>query len=173
MIKEVLESSEVNWKKVQLKRGNFLLRAGEKERYMGFVISGALRAFRETDEEEHTIRFAYKNSIIAALPAYFTNLPSDMSIQAIRKTTVLQANKIEFINYWHQSLERLKMYNSLLQELIVSYHEREVDLLTQSSKERIDRIQKRSPQVFQEVPHRYIASYLRMSPETLSRLLKS
>ncbi len=56
---------------------------------------------------------------------------------------------------------------------MASFYEREIDLLTQSPQERIERIRKRSPQVFQEIPHKYIASYLRMSPETLSRLLNS
>jgi hypothetical protein len=51
--------------------------------------------------------------------------------------------------------------------------EREIDLLTVSSKERYLRVLNRSPKVFQEIPHGLIASYLRMSPETLSRLKKS
>ena len=51
--------------------------------------------------------------------------------------------------------------------------ERELDLLTSSPHERIQRVLKRSPQVFQEIPAKYIASYLRMTPETLSRILNS
>ena len=50
--------------------------------------------------------------------------------------------------------------------------EREIDLLTPSPKERYARLLKRSPHVFQLFPHKYIASYLRMTPETLSRLKK-
>lgn len=45
-----------------------------------------------------------------------------------------------------------------------------MDLLTVSAKERLERIQLRNPLVFQEIPHKLIANYLRMSPETLSRL---
>ena len=40
-------------------------------------------------------------------------------------------------------------------------------------RQRLQRVLGRSPRLFQEVPHKYIASYLRMSPETLSRLLNS
>jgi len=51
--------------------------------------------------------------------------------------------------------------------------ERERDLLTSSPMERYLRVKDRSPQLFQEIPNKYIASYLRMTPETLSRLKKS
>ena len=72
-----------------------------------------------------------------------------------------------------KTTERLLTYNQLLKELMATFYEREVDLLTSSPAERLERVRKRSPQLFQEVPHKYIASYLRMSPETLSRMLKS
>ena len=49
----------------------------------------------------------------------------------------------------------------------------EIDILTNSPKERYKRVLKRSPQLFQEIPNRHIANYLRMSAETLSRLKKS
>lgn len=173
MIEEALNAKELDWKPITLKRGEYLIRAGEKEKYIGFVLKGALRAFTYSETEEFTIRFAYSNSIIAAIPSYFTDEVSDLSIQAIRQSSILQTTKAAFEHYISLDNERLKTYNQLLKELVASFYEREIDLLTQSPAERIARIRKRSPQVFQEIPHRYIASYLRMSPETLSRLLKS
>jgi hypothetical protein len=57
--------------------------------------------------------------------------------------------------------------------IIYDQFEREKDILTYSPLKRYQRVLKRSPQLFQEIPNKYIASYLRMSPETLSRLKKS
>ena len=65
------------------------------------------------------------------------------------------------------------LWKKLLEAFVIQQMERETDLLTTSPEARYQRILKRSPQVFQEIPHKYIASYLRMSPETLSRLKKS
>ena len=67
----------------------------------------------------------------------------------------------------------LNSYQLILEELVASFYEREIDLLIQAPKERLSRILKSSQQLNQEVPHKNKASYLRMSPETLSRLLKS
>ena len=61
----------------------------------------------------------------------------------------------------------------MLESLFLDQFEREIDLLTASPEERYLRVLKRSPKVFQEVPHKYIAEYLRMTPETLSRIKKS
>ena len=173
MIESLIESGDIKWKQIEIKRGDYLIQQGQREHYFYFVLKGALRAFAIIGEEEFTIRFAYKNSIVAAIPAYFTGEPSELSIQAIRKSTLLKMSKVEFEAYFKQSEEKLIAYNNLLKELVASFYEREIDLLTQSPAERIERIRKRSPLVFQEIPHKYIASYLRMSPETLSRLLNS
>lgn len=173
MIESLIENGEINWESIEIKRGDFLIKQGQKERFFYFVLEGALRAFAIIADEEFTIRLAYKGSFVAAIPAYFTGDPSDLSIQAIRKSTLLKISKSEFESYFQKDIERLNNYNTLLKELVASFYEREIDLLTQSPAERIERIRKRSPQVFQEIPHKYIASYLRMSPETLSRLLNS
>jgi len=96
-----------------------------------------------------------------------------VSIQAIRQSNLLQANKKDFEAYMAKSTERLSTYNALLKELMGIFYEREVDLLISSPAECLERVRQGSPQLFQEVPHKYIASYLCMTPETLSRMLKS
>lgn len=65
------------------------------------------------------------------------------------------------------------MWVKILENLVIQQMEREIDILTSSPKERYERVLKRSPQLFQHIPNRHIANYLRMTPETLSRLKKS
>ncbi|WP_317127531.1 MULTISPECIES: hypothetical protein [Chryseobacterium] len=65
------------------------------------------------------------------------------------------------------------MWTIILEDLVLQQVEREKDLLISAPKERYERVLKRSPQLFQQIPDKYIANYLRMSPETLSRLKKS
>ena len=71
------------------------------------------------------------------------------------------------------SPENKEVWLQLLQEFVHQQIERENDLITFSPQKRFERVFKRSPQLFQEIPQKYIASYLRMTPETLSRILKS
>lgn len=72
-----------------------------------------------------------------------------------------------------ESEESRQQYSRLLELLITQLIEREIDLLTTSPIERLNRVLLRSPHLFRHIPLKYIASYLRMKPETLSRIRKS
>lgn len=77
------------------------------------------------------------------------------------------------MNFVESSAENTKIWHLILGDLIIQQMERERDILTSSPLKRYKRVLKRSPQLFQEIPNKYIASYLRMTPETLSRIKKS
>lgn len=79
----------------------------------------------------------------------------------------------QFTTFIEEHPSHQQRWNDVLQQLILQQFEREIDILTASPRMRYERVLKRSPNLFQEIPHRYIANYLRMSAETLSRLKKS
>jgi CRP-like cAMP-binding protein len=138
-----------------------------------FIVSGSLRIFVTDEFEEHTIRFGYQNNFIAALDSFITEKPSDLYIQALKKTELKVITKEKFMHFIESSRENLQLWHHILGWLIYQQMERERDILISSPFERYQRVLKRSPQLFQEIPHKYIASYLRMTPETLSRMKKS
>lgn len=160
-------------KGISLKRNEFLKVKGTVDLQLYFVESGALRVFIEDEHEEHTIRFGYKNSFIASLDSYITEKPSQFYIQAIKKSEVKAMHKHAFMGFVESSPANMLLWQKVNEQLVYQQIEREIDLLTSSPLERYKRVLERSPQLFQEIPHKYIASYLRMTPETLSRLQKS
>jgi len=88
----------------------------------------------------------------------------------MRKSKVIRMNKNDFKEFVLANQEYTTLWRILLEELVLQQPEREVDLLNNSPAERYKRVYERSPQLFQEIPHKYIAAYLRMTPETFSRL---
>ena len=156
-----------------ISKGEFLIREGDVEDSLYFVESGALRVFYLTEFEEMTIRFGYKGSIITSLSSFIKGTPSEFYIDAIRKTTLKALPKEKLMNIVNESNESLRQYTVLLESLITQQIEREIDLLITSPHERLNRVLQRSPNLFQEIPLKYIASYLRMTPETLSRIRNS
>ena len=154
------------------KKGDFLIEQGKVEYNIYLIVSGAVRAYRSFENEEQTIRLGYQGSIITSIASFYNGAPSEISLEAIRKTYVKKASRSSFMQYVKSSSEHLETYNSLLESLVVSQMEREMDLLTEQPHERLARVLTRSPKLFQEIPLKYIASYLRMSPETLSRIRK-
>ncbi len=157
----------------RLSKGQFLIREGELEQNIYLVESGALRVFYLTEFEEMTIRFGYKGSMITSLSSFIKGTPSEFYIDAIRKTEVRVLSKQTLMKMVNDSSESLKQYVVLLESLITQQIEREIDLLVTSPTERLKRVLERSPNLFQEIPLKYIASYLRMTPETLSRIRNS
>jgi CRP-like cAMP-binding protein len=158
---------------IELNRGDMLIKGGEIESHIYFVKSGALRAFVLTDDLENTIRLGYQGNIINALPSFLSGKPSEIYIEALKHSNVQKAHKTDILNLIKNSPKFQEIWRKLLEQLFLDQFEREVDLLHPQPEQRYARVFSRSPQLFQHIPSKYIADYLRMTPETLSRLKKS
>lgn len=156
-----------------LLKGEFILHEGQIENNIYFVKSGALRVFLLSEFEELTIRFGYEGSFITSLSSFIKSTPSEFYLEAIRKTTLKVISKDNLLQLVNKDTQSLQQYISLLENLITQQIEREIDLLTVSPSERLKRVVERSPNLFQQIPLKYIASYLRMTPKTLSRIRNS
>jgi len=163
---------ELSEKTITIDRNEFLKVKGSIDTNVYYVESGSLRVFVLDDYEEQIIRFGYKENLIVSLDSFLTGQPSGFFIQAIKKTVLKIITKQQIDTFLQTETNRI-LWSKILENLVLQQLEREIDILTNSPKERYQRVLKRSPQLFQEIPNRYIANYLRMSPETLSRLKKS
>lgn len=173
-ISEFLNSIEMlQPREKTLQRGDFLITPGEVERFLYYIEQGAIHAFYVSDSEEHTIRLGYSGSLITSIPSFYDGSPSQFYMQAIRKTVVRTYDRQAFFKAMGAHPALKEIYQKSLEALAGQQMEREIDLLTASPFERLTRVMKRSPRVFQEIPLKYIASYLRMTPETLSRIMNS
>jgi len=156
-----------------LKRNEFLIRPGTLEKNIYYVKEGTLRVTMNDHGEEHTIRFGYKGTLFTALDSFISGKPTVYCIQAIKKSELLVMSKNDFLGIIARDQELAEAYRNQMEQLVLQQMERETDLLTASPLDRYNRVMKRSPRLFQAIPSKYIASYLRMTPETLSRLKKS
>lgn len=172
-IEKLLDASNEFAVRTTIAKNQFLIREGQIEMNLYYIETGAVRVFRLTEFEEQTIRFGYRGSFINSLYSFFKNSPSELYIETIRRTTVKILPKEIILKLAYETHESLIQYCQLLENLVTQQIEREIDLLTDSPSERLQRVLSRSPELFQEIPLKYIASYLRMSPETLSRVRNS
>lgn len=171
--RKLLDSFEKAAMEKVVQKGDFLIREGEIERNLYYIKSGAVRVFYLSEYEEYIIRLGYDGSFINSLSSFVTSKPSELYIQAIRKTTLKAISKDKLSQLVHEDEESQRQYISLLEQLITQQIDREIDLLITSPTERLQRVLDRSPHLFQHIPLKYIASYLRMKPETLSRIRNS
>lgn len=170
---KLIKSFEKSAEQKVISKGQFLIKEGEIEKNLYFVISGAIRVFYLSEFEEQTVRFGYMGSFINSLSSFIKDAPSELYIQAIRKTTVKYISKDKLQNLVNENSDNQRQYIQLLETLVTQQIDREIDLLITSPVERLNRVLMRSPNLFQHIPLKYIASYLRMTPETLSRIRNS
>jgi len=169
----LLEKLSNQWEKeISLKRNDFLVMKGTLNTDLYLVEEGSLRVFIEDENEEHTIRFGYQNSLITALDSFLKEKPTIFYIQAIKKCKIKVLTKNRYVSFLENNDAYKVLWQKMLEDFVHQQIEREVDLITYSPQKRFDRVFERSPHLFQEIPQKYIASYLRMTPETLSRILK-
>lgn len=167
---QLIETNNLWDTSITLQRNAYLCSAGKKESHMYFITSGSLKIFILDEGEEHIIRFGYQKNFITALDSFISDKPSDFYIQALKKTEVKAITKKDYFELLQKKPEYKELWDTILQQLILQQIEREKDILIRSPHKRYQRVLKRSPQLFQEIPDKHIASYLRMTPETLSRV---
>lgn len=169
---ETIEEQNLWHKEVQLNRNEYLKMADTTDTNLYYIVSGSIHVFVEEEERLHTIRLGYEGNFIGALDSFITEKTSPFYLQAIKKTQLKVISKATFMKLVRSSEELFALWYTLLEQLVYQQIEREKDLLLVSPKARYERVWNRSPQLFQHIPNKYIASYLRMTPETLSRIKK-
>lgn len=151
-------------------RGQLLQTPFAKSSPVFLIQTGAAHAFIDAEGGRQTIRLGYPGEQLSALPSFFRSTSSAIGIEAIRKCEGLMLSKAQVDDFIHSSPENSAAYTRQLEQFACELVTRELDLLEPSPQRRYEAVLARSPQLFQHVPLRYIASYLRMSPETLSRV---
>lgn len=165
---KLIAAFETNSQSKIFQKGDFLLKEGEIEKNLFLIEEGAVKVYYLAEFGEKIVRLGYSESIINSLSSFLNNSPSELYIEAIRETKVKILAQDIVQNIRNNSLD----YSNFLEIILIQQIDREVDLLLDSPTRRLERVLKRSPNLFQHVPLKYIASYLRMSPETLSRIRK-
>lgn len=166
-----IEEFTERWRKpVGLSRGEFLISPGQTEHHLYFVHTGLLRIYFPVAAEEICVGFGYESSLLCAFPSFVTGQASAYGIQALRRSELLGISRADFLAFVDQNANFARFWRTELERNLVGRIEREIDLLLPDPAHRYQRLLARSPHLFQRVPKKYIASYLRMTPETLSRL---
>ena len=135
-----------------------------------FVESGLTRVFYSTEDKDVTFYFMKEKDFYVSVESVYQSSTSKCGIEAIGETVVSQIN-FDFIN---QLLEKNPEFASMKETLFVDYiiktNERLHFAKFTTPKERFEYLMNTQPVLFNQVPVGYIASYLGMTRETLSRL---
>jgi CRP-like cAMP-binding protein len=154
-------------------KGEMILKEGEVCKYIYYIEHGLTRQFYFKNGKELTEHLGVDHTIFMCIESLFKEEPTHLQVQAIEPTLVFGLPKIKLEEVALHNVNIQILYRKILEEsLIIS--QIHADLLRfESAQSRYKRMCKMSPQVVLRAPLVYIASYLQMTPETLSRVRSS
>lgn len=156
---------------VSIRKKEALLAADQTCNYLYFITKGCLRSYY-TDSKgvEQIYQIRMDNNWISDLESFFSHQPSKYNIQALEDTKLLRITNQGLENLLSQipSLERY--FRILFQKAYINALDRLNATMRESAHYRYNRLLQEHPEVFQRVPLTYIASYLGVAPESLSRI---
>ncbi|GIV32797.1 MAG: cAMP-binding protein [Chitinophagales bacterium] len=160
------------FKPLYLKKKDFLFRQNEVCRYIAFVHKGCLRNYHiDNKGEEQIIYFALEDWWVADLQSFFLNIPSQFNLQALENCELLAASKPDFEQAFIAVPVFEKFYRIKTQIAYTSSQQSLVEK-SETAEDRYIKLLKTAPGLVQRVPQRYLASYLGIKPQSLSRIRK-
>ncbi len=152
-----------------LQKGEMFLREGQVCATVAFIEQGSARLYYAADGREISKEFLFENALLGSFASFFARQPSLVNVAALEETALLEMHypDVQQLCAEHPAWQRLALL--LIQDQVVRAERREASLLRDAPEQRFRNLIEEHPKVFKRVPLQYIASYLGITPETLSR----
>jgi len=147
-----------------------LIREGEIENYLNFIVSGLARKFFYRNKEEMVTQIAKENEVISVYNSFLSGTPSTYVIETIEPTTFVSISKQNVENLYISNPKMERLGRLIVTQQFLNKESWEYDRMRLNSHERFIHFIKENPDLLQRVPQKYLASYLNIKPETFSRL---
>jgi CRP-like cAMP-binding protein len=168
-----------DWKVLQsiltrrfLKKGEFILRGGDVCNHVTFINKGFIRVFNIVNDDELTINFSFEGNFFTDFASLITRTPTTDYMVAMEDLEILQIQYDDLQRAYESSPVWQKFGRLMAENVLVFVVARNKTLLFNSPEERYLMLMRERPKVMANVPLKYIASYLGITPEALSRIRK-
>lgn len=157
----------------KIRKRQYLLQEGEICKYVAFVSKGMLRSYLVDEKNnEHIIQFAPEGWFISDLSSFISEDFSNLNIDAIESSELVLVSRAVHIHLEQAVPEFFKFNYMQYRGAYIALQKRINDMFTLSTQEKYTKLLSIYPDIMQRVPQHMIASYLGLTPETLSRVRK-
>ena len=171
LTEEELQTITSKFKSKTVSKNGYLLRQGETCKDLVFVQSGCLRLYYLNDDVEVSVWFAFPHSSAIEIYSFISEHPSNYFLQAIEDSEVLFLSKTELNKLYEQQPKMQEMMRNFWEDVILNLIKRFTALQTDSAEKRyLDLLKK--PDYLEAIPQKYLASFIGVTPTSLSRIRK-
>jgi len=153
------------------RKHQYILQEGEISRYETFIVKGCTRTYEVDDTgQEHIIQFGLETWWVGDLHSFLTNSPTRCNIDCLEDTDVLQIPRTEMEKMYDKVPKLERFFRILIQKAYIASTDRIYSNLSKPAPERYQEFIDKYPQIEQRVPNHQIASFLGITPQSLSRI---
>jgi CRP-like cAMP-binding protein len=176
-VRHFIQPNEEEWKafadilqEKTLKKKDMLLEGGLICNFIGFLNSGVIREYSFENGKETTVDFVSENQFIVDFQSFLRGTPSKQYLEALTSTELVVFKK-DAINALYDKYKIWERFGRLIIEhVFCSMEAKRKQIIATTLEEQYHNFAAAYPQVVQQVPQYYIASYLGLTPEHLSRI---
>ncbi len=161
------------WTEITVKRKQPLTMAGDTEKYLYLVLEGVQRAFYIHNNKEVTLVFSYPHSFSGVVDSFLLQTPSLYQLETITDSRLLRISHHDFTTLMHKHRSLETWVRIAVTQVLAATLQREMELASYTAEEKFTALLRRSPQVLNMIPHKYLASYIGVDPTNFSKLLSS
>lgn len=156
--------------KTVYKKNDVILEAGAVEEKLSFLESGIVRFYIKRQREDLTFSFTFRNSFVSAYDSFLTRSPSMYSVAAISDCILWQLTFDDLQDLYTRTSIGNAIGRKIAEELYVAKTKRELALLRDDAKTRYLTLLAEQQDLFRHIPLKYLASYIGVKPQSLSRI---
>ncbi|WP_241265077.1 Crp/Fnr family transcriptional regulator [Algoriphagus aestuariicola] len=153
------------------RRRQFVLQEGDVCNQFNFIVRGCLRMYKIDEKgNTHILQFASENWWLTNIGSFHDRTPSELEIDAIEDTVVLQINHENLLSLYINAPKFDRIFRVLIEKSFVSTQKRLLQTISSTAEERYNSFLASYSHLNNRLPQTQIASFLGISPEFLSRL---
>jgi len=155
----------------KVKKNQFVVHEGAVQKCTNFLNQGSMRTyFIDTNGQEHIVQFAIEGWWISDLQSFIMQVPATFNVQAIQDCDILEL-PFESLEMLYEKVPKMERYFRVItQRAFVSFQQRVVQNISMSAEDRYLAFKSKYPKIELRIPQRFIASYLGISAEFLSKI---
>lgn len=157
----------VNYSKIEL-----LERENQISKYLYFINSGFVRLYYYQDGLEITSHINCPSGFITSFDSFVSNTKSNENVECITACELLRISKKNLDTLYQNSQKWVDFGRIIYDQAIIYNEQRTKDIITLSAKQRYLKLLAQQPDIIQNIPLQYIASFIGIKPESLSRIRK-
>ena len=158
--------------RVRLKKNSILLKFGEVEKSVSFVSEGMVRLYIPRKVNDLTIGLILSNEFVTAYDSFITKTPSPYQIETLSDTTLWRMSYDDLNEFYENTDNGNLIAKRMAEHMFLIKSKREFSFLSKTPAERYLELFKEKPRLLKQVPLKYIASYIGITPQSLSRIRK-